>query len=483
MAIQLLVIFILSSSIPLVALTVLQYQNLLYIPTTDTPVTVNPRTIQLTRQLDVSNIHRALQTSKTFHEQYLDFCEKIASRSSKLHISKAKDDWSQAIHRCYNNGNKNFEAKSKQDIEVLKEALTLHKINTAWAGITISNGQPIWLSKADRVTQIPIWIVYKTDVISMIPLTQDAQLSFKNNTDTYVFYYKLETDGQIRIMAYPTTIKDTETIHHTICTTNSREYTFTLDLIKVTCARDTRQILRTHNTLTKEFDQIVSPHTARDLQVRDADVDYAETFKANFYLAMGIVRVPDFEKAKKMILQNSQSIEAIALNIETIREAVTLTQQDIVTMQNKLDTIQHDILTVYSDLENKINIFTLHSIIQSTLQKLVASIEAALKNIPSPYVFGQADLNNISAKYRLNNIPLQNDLRKVTADVAVLNSTFYFIFQVPIDVPDNYVTIYELKLLPSFYNQSKWIPDTEHKYILVNLRWGMRSSQGCPQRK
>jgi len=143
--------------IPLATLTVLQYQNLLYIPTTDTPVTVNPRTVQFSRQLDVSNIHRALQTSKAFHEEYLDFCRKISSRSSKIHISKAKDDWSQAVHRCYNNGNKNFETRSKQDIENLKEAFNLHKINTAaWADVTISQGQPIWLSKADRVTQIPI---------------------------------------------------------------------------------------------------------------------------------------------------------------------------------------------------------------------------------------------------------------------------------------------------------------------------------------
>jgi len=465
MALKLIVTLFLSVCIPLTTLTVLQYQNLLYIPTTDTPVTVNPRTVQFSRQLDVSNIHKALQTSKAFYDEYLDFCKKISAKSSKISISKEKDNWSEAVHRCYNNNNINFETRSQQDIDTLKEAFTIHKINTAWAGVTISEGQPIWLSKADKVTQIPIWLIYRSDVISMIPLTLDSQLTTKNSNDTYLFYYKLETNGQLRIMAYPTTTKDTETIHHTICTTNSREFTFTLDLIKMTCARDTRQILRTHNTLTKEFDQIVSPQSFHELQTRDADVDYGETFKANFYWAMGIVRIPDFEKAKKIMLQNSKSIEAIALNIDTIKEAVTLTQQDIVVMQNKLETIQHDILTVYSDLENKINIFSLQSIIQSTLQKLVASIEAALNNIPSPYVFGQGDLNNISAKYRMNNIPLQNDLRKVTADVTIINKTFHFFFQVPIDVSDNYVTIYELKVLPSFYNNSKWVPVTEYKYI------------------
>jgi len=106
----------------------------------------------------------------------------------------------------------------------------------------------------------------------MIPLTKDSQLAFKNNN-----YYKLESDGQLRIMANPTTIvsqfitdlslintiKDTETVHHTICTTNSREYTFTLDLIKVTCARDTRQILHNHNALSKEYFPLMILHNSQ----------------------------------------------------------------------------------------------------------------------------------------------------------------------------------------------------------------------------
>jgi len=288
----------LATLIPLSTLTVLQYQNLLYIPTTDTPITVNPRTVQFHRKLDISNIHKALATSKNFHEQYLEFCKKIAARSRKLHISKEKDNWSQSVYRCYQNGNKNFEARTKGDIDNLKEALALHKLTTVWAGITVSNGYPIWLSKADRVTQIPIWLIVKSETLTLVPLTTDTQLQFKTTNDMYLFYYKLEVDGQIKIMAYPTTNTDTEIVHNTICTTNSREFTFTLDLIKVTCARDTRQILRTHNALSKEFDQIVSPLPDHQIEMRDVDVDYGEQFKANFYWAMGIVRIPDFEKAK-----------------------------------------------------------------------------------------------------------------------------------------------------------------------------------------
>jgi len=454
---------ILLSIIPLSTLTILQYENLLFVPATKSYTTINPQTIQFHRELDISNIHNALHTSKAFYELYSEFCNKITLRTNRLNISDTRESLVDSMHRCLKHDDHNFEARTPEDMDRLKESMRHGKVSTVWAGIRLIDGTPCWTSDNAKVVEIPMWLVEKADVTTMFPSNSNITL---RSSDKYVFYYHLEVDGQLRTMIRPSTFPDTRTKFYTICTSPEPQHTNTLDLISLTCARDTRQILRTHLALSKELDQLLSPETKHDIHTRQTDM--WENFKANFYWAFGIVRIPDFERAKELILNNAKNIDAIAINIETIRNAIHLTQKDIAAIENKIEVIKHDILTIYSDLENKINIFNLQSLIQNTLQKIISAIEAALQGIPSAYVFGQKDLNNVTSAFRYTGIALQNDLKKVTADVIVVNRTYHFFFQVPIDVPDNYVQMYEIKSLPAFNGGQKYMPKSTHKYVGIS---------------
>jgi len=58
-----------------------------------------------------------------------------------------------------------------------------------WAGIKLVDGVPSWASNNQKVTEIPMWLVEKTDVISLF--TANASITLRANK-RYVFYYNLE---------------------------------------------------------------------------------------------------------------------------------------------------------------------------------------------------------------------------------------------------------------------------------------------------
>jgi len=94
------------------------------------------------------------------------------------------------------------------------------------------------------------------------------------------------------------------------------QQTNTLDLITLTCARDAQQILLTHLALSKDLDQLLSPNEKHNIHTRQTDM--WGDFKANFYWAFGILRIPDFENAKQLILNNAKLLLLISKKLETL---------------------------------------------------------------------------------------------------------------------------------------------------------------------
>ncbi len=159
----------------------------------------------------------------------------------------------------------------------------------------------------------------------------------------------------------------------------------------------------------------------------------------------------------------------LSINQKQLVAAYEQVRIDIQTMQEAHRHLEHDVGVLFANLDNKLTVRNLQSLLQMTLLKMSQAISAAVQHHTSPFVFGTADLKNLSDVFRQKNVPLTDNINDVITSLAVVDNFYTFIFSAPILKTKNELHLYEIRDLPVYNKNLQYKAKVEHRYYAISL--------------
>jgi len=249
------------------------------------------------------------------------------------------------------------------------------------------------------------------------------------------------------------------------------------------CTRDTIEIQRVNEMLQLELIQIMAPghRVKRGIALAGAGLLGIDALINSFTGAsplsnigkgiaytLGIATHADLAITKQELERQAQQLTNITLNQGLLIEAQIEVQNDIFKLRNAQNFLTHEITILFSDMDNKINIYRLQNLVQHTLAKMTTAIQASKQQFPSPYIFGNNDLHNLTSAFRLQGVQLSDNIDDVITSVILVENTYTFIIAVPLLMDTNDFYFYEVITLPIFKDNIGYEVSYTNKYFAVN---------------
>jgi len=441
------------------AYAVTQSANVLYIESTPEPTTVNPQIVQFNRILDLNEIDSAIKVLQQYEENYERYCNQVnQGGTTKTYIKSIFENYDRAWMKCVSLGGKIVEIRTIHELQQIVEMMEHMDAATIWAGVT----------EGGQNNRTPVYVSDQSEV----PYSVGPQ----GLVMQYNMYRRI---NQTLILQAVVGGKDED--HASICEKRTAEMPV-LNVMNIACNRDKLQIKRTNKNIQDEFENFKHPnemfHRAdkRFSPVPEIKKDGTWDFMLPTHWIgsavakiFGLATQEDINIVHMMMSKSTEAINKISVNQKAIRDAIILVNDDIADINKRISLSKWTLTAVYTELDNKINIYNLQQLTQNTISKLIMAVNAATNGVTSPYVFGQADLNKLAAAYRLNNIPLKNDIDAIMPAVAISNSTWIFLFKVPVELRANEFRFYNIYTLPIFRNDLKFRTAVNTKYIAINM--------------
>jgi len=301
--------------------------------------------------------------------------------------------------------------------------------------------------------------------------------------------YKLEYNGTMVIL--PKIKKETDSYKLAIpCLSKLDAEVSTFNkLAKISCNRDVTEILRTNEYLTNEFNQIINPPYVKKNETRKKRAvmlggvgllsveAMANAFSGKSPLnsvgkgisyTLGIATHSDVHLTRKELLRHAHAIDNITINQQLLAESYNKLVIDVHELTKNQARTQHDMAVLFVNFDSRGNIYRMQGIIQDCIIKMVQALQTSALLQTSPYVFGRKDLTELTKQFRINNIPLTNNIEEVMTQVVLVEKVYTFLLSIPIINTVNNFNLYEVKALPVFKNGEGFRVMFENKYIAIN---------------
>ena len=480
--------------VPLVLTEIQMVGHLAFIANKDSPVTINPKIINFYRRFDLALLEQSLNTLNKFGQQYEDFCLRMtqpSQRNASCVIFRNQDS-SEKDDTCSNISLDNYEVKTTENAEVLRYNMEKWKIDTAYAPIKLEGHRLMYISGGENQ-----WKYVKScqscPIKKEIDMTEIVQHKARGS-DVHFFY---EMNGKqlyiLTVYKHPkTTLK-----YNIVCAVPGSigDSTF-IRMAKYSCRRDATEIDRTNEMLIAEYKQIASPTVSK--QKRSVNGLLLKRCKrvipligagilgmeavSNVFLGrsplsdigkgisytLGIATHSDLSLTRKELDFHAQALSNLTINHNLLLKAHSAVQLDIQRLADAHEQTQHEIAVLFGEMDNKVSVYRLQQMVQNTLIKMVAAIQSGKALQTSPYVFGESDLHNLTAKFRFNNVPLTANINDIITTVQLVENSYTFIISVPIVNMVNHFHLYEVKALPVFREGNGYRVDYKYEYLAIN---------------
>jgi hypothetical protein len=155
-------------------------------------------------------------------------------------------------------------------------------------------------------------------------------------------------------------------------------------------------------------------------------------------------------KQTNILLNNTKSIQALAINQEEIKITYDKLAREIYIINNISRINEFAIATLMSEIDAKAACTNLHNAVQFSLLKLADAMAMSIHNKVSPYVLGERELDTIVAQNSRKQIHLSNDINHVGVTLHKTDEEYIFILSVPIIDSNHLYTLYITRPIPIF---------------------------------
>ena len=471
--------------------------SLLYEQLAFRPITVNPQYFNFYRQFNISHILNALDVLTEFETLYSKLCKDIDFMPELIpeFINIPYEKQRSPIEACESRNAILPELRTMEEVELMLNLMNSWGIDSTQAGIDYVDNLLVYQSSKEPINPITK-VRYCSDQCPLLA----KQLKMKNETSFANHYTISQNVPHYRIVNNVLVVTPEKIKANTHMCMRKREVGLTAlhFMLKSSCTRDTQEIKEQNRLLTTEISNFLAPNQSNFFFVdtykqqtinprhrvkRAAIIPLMSLFLLNGAVAQkspldalgalgasifGLGSKQDMIITKQKLQEHATQISNLAINQETIVKAITEIQTQIQTVSRQNSYAAHKIAQAYAEIDNKGLIRHLQNLIQLTLLKMQTAINAATQAIPSPYVFSNKDLQNITHTFRMNDIMLTTNLNEISASVLTVDDQITFMFNVPVNDDRNKFHFYEVRQLPVFVDGKSYKIDIKHKHIGIN---------------
>ena len=467
--------------------------NLVFETEQQSTVTINPHYIQFNRQFDLSNIQIAIDLLTNYTESYNQYCNDIQKDRKRVYdMFQANAMFFEGNTVCRKNHGFVPEVRTEAEAERLMELMKLINIKETPAGVMISNRTLVYV----RTGQLNLFKSYRycneCKIISHFIPPDSKRKS--------VFVYAYDDSNVMHIKESKCYTEACES-SPIICTKGTEfDSSILTTLATHSCIRDTAYMQQTNKFLQQEYESFVdatntimkrrrrfAPPLRRKRMIPAIPLLTGGMIGGGLMSSamsginpftfigemvggvFGLATARDLRITQEMIQKVSFELDKVKINQQTIVEAINGMMVHSTRLEKLIRFQTHDVAVIYGELDSKIAMRYLQSVIQMTLLKIHASMVAARQFKPSPYVFGQKDLRDLTSdpKYFKNKMTTQ--LEDVATALIVVNNKFTFLIAVPLKEEKSQYSTYKIRQLPIFNNNKTYKASVTNQFYAINL--------------
>lgn len=463
---------------------VLVHGHLIYQSAKETPTIVNPKILKFYKQFDLTYIAQSIEALFSFQNAYKGYCNKmspsIVDRPPHFSHSKTYDD---QIIACKNHAANLYEIRSPQEAQHLKKYMLERNTYEVYANLYLDDFGTV---RYQTDNEPNMWPYHRrcTDCAAEASLPLAIYQEYKKRYgNTMHFRYTLVNNASIVITTINHKTEAPCPIIPAFCTPFKKEASLLQQFIALSCQKDVLEIKKMNEMLLIELKQIQNPgrRTKRAIGLiaagflgLDALINSVggtsplSGLGKGIAYTLGIATHADLEVTRQTLELQATQLKNISINQIALIEAYSEVNREIEKLTRMAVHMTHELTILYSDLNNKIAVYRLQQLVQNSIIKMTASVQAAKNQMTSPYVFGNQDIAELSAQFRLHAVPLTNEIDDVISSVMLIENTYTFIIAVPVIKTEESFYFYEVSALPVFREQKGFRVHFKNNFIAVN---------------
>ena len=465
--------------------------NLLFESEQQSAVTINPHYIQFNRQFDLSHIRDAINLLTNYTDSYAQYCNEVTKDRKRLFdMFQVQSMYYKAKQTCKSNGGYLPQIKTEADADKLMDMMKLINIKETPAGLMIRNASLLY---------------YREETPNEYKQYQACdectiQRHFVGNPNNRALVYAYDDTNSLYIRETVCQHGKCEKEIPILCT-RGMDYDSNIltTMASHSCHRDKFFMQETNRFLMQEYESFIdatgstnkrkkrfAPPRRRRRMIPAIPIiaggvlgggliSHAITGTNPFAFigeivggVFGLATAREMQLTRDMINKLSFEMVKIKVNQQAIVTAIEGLSNHALKLEKLIRYQTHDIAVMYGELDSKIAMRYLQSIIQITLLKVHASMVAARQFKPSPYVFGQSDLKQLVSDRRFFRHKMTSNLEEVGTTLIVVDDKFTFLIAVPLkDERSQYFT-YRIHQLPIFNANKSYHAILSNEYYAIN---------------
>ena len=458
--------------------------GIIFVQQSDIPVTVNPQLINFHRRFDLEMVAICMEALDKFALAYRDFCEEAMKEQKDMQTHVLPPAYyREASFKCLEFSAQMPEIRSDYEADQLLAEMKKNKVTKTFAGLSFSHGRVIYISNGLPVKWFKLRMCDSCATTNTFTHEEHDAIKSSQGKEVHFLY---EDAGSHLIVTAVGHIPNASCVYlPVVCVVNTQyEDTMLKTLAKHSCMRDRDEVERTNDQLRLEIEQFKSPskrikrsvalaigagflgmESIKSMVTGSAPLSFLGKSIASIF---GFATADDMKLTKEQLERHSQALTNLSINQLMLIEAHTKLAAEVVKLELYNQKQEHDTAVLFANLDNKVAIYNLQTLLQVTLLKMSNAVLAATQHDTSPYAFGQADLNNVTSIFRNKNIPLTSNIHDVITSLALVDNIYTFIFSVPIINLKNNFHFYELRDLPIHNMGKHYKIDIQNRYFAIN---------------
>lgn len=456
------------------------------------PVTINPNYVQFNRQFDLTQIELALDLLDNHTQTYDGYCKQIIQNTGRPEeYFRIMGNIGKASEECKAQNGYLPEIRNQKQANTLITLMKVMQIDQTPAGIFFQNGTARYLSNG-----------MQNQYVQLSPcLTCSNTKQEQHKIDNiHRVAYDLNDENQLQITRSQDCLYTAhQSCNKTILCLRGENMNNNLikTLLSISCKRDTTFIAETNKYLRQEYNNFINPEptnrakrdsekgrSKRQLPLLPVKTGGVGGFISNAISILnpfkivgeivggffGLATAREMKMTHEAINKMSYQLFAIRINQIELVEATNALLEHAKHVDQMFRIQAHDMAVMYGELDNKIALRYLQSIIQATLLKMHSALLSARQYKPSPYVFGANEMRFIATNSLFSKHTFSTDIEEVAMTLTIVESKFTFIIAVPIKDERTKFHLFKVKRLPIFHDGKTYNIKIANKYYGLNIQ-------------
>lgn len=172
---------------------------------------------------------------------------------------------------------------------------------------------------------------------------------------------------------------------------------------------------------------------------------------------------------KSDLLKIAHHVQDLKINQKELQVVNQKIQTAITRLEQRYEQVVTGITVMNSETETKSLNRYLQAVLTTTLLKYSQALMAAKDRRTHPYALSPLELREISNQmFNIHKIHLDTNTNNVKTGAVIVNNSITFLFDIPIIQQDRFFNFYTISPIPTFQNNTTYIPDIDANNIAIS---------------